>query len=196
MAAAFSEAIRADGVRVGFFSSMDEARRLIAKNRPWLAIVEHDPPRVDGLQICRAIRHHDNHHERQLPVILIAAQEDQVRGAAAGVTDWLIKPFSDAYAQTKIRTWVLRTASQWMRRAMTQDQEWHLAGPPVKRRRRADAALMPQNRIANKRYSENVISTEKSALLWMYCKEIAPFETPAFSKKVGELIAGATKHPT
>jgi hypothetical protein len=73
--------------------------------------------------------------------------------------------------------------------------KWHLAGPPVKRRRRADAALMPQNGTANKHYSENVIGTEKSALLWMYCREIAPFETPAFSKKVGELIAGATKHP-
>jgi hypothetical protein len=28
-----------------------------------------------------------------------------------------------------------------------------------------------------------VISTDKSALLWMYCREIAPFETPTFSKK-------------
>jgi len=45
------------------------------------------------------------------------------------------------------------------------------------------------------RFSENVI-TDKSALLWMYCREIAPFETPAFSKKVGNLIARATKRPS
>jgi hypothetical protein len=31
-----------------------------------------------------------------------------------------------------------------------------------------------------RRSSENVISTDKAALLWMYCKEIAPFE-PAFT---------------
>jgi hypothetical protein len=40
-----------------------------------------------------------------------------------------------------------------------------------------------------------VISTDKAALLWMYCKEIAPFETPTFSKNVGELIARATRAP-
>jgi hypothetical protein len=30
----------------------------------------------------------------------------------------------------------------------------------------------------------------------MYCREIAPFETPAFSKNVGDLIARATKRPS
>jgi hypothetical protein len=46
------------------------------------------------------------------------------------------------------------------------------------------------------RFSENVIRTDKSALLWMYCREIAPFETPAFSENVGNLIARATKRPS
>ena len=44
----------------------------------------------------------------QLPVVVIAAREDQAAGAAAGVTDWLIKPFDSSYARTKIRAWVLR----------------------------------------------------------------------------------------
>ena len=56
---------------------------------------------------------------------------------------------------------------------------------------------MPQKGTENekRRSSENVISTDKAALLWMYCKEIAPFETPTFSKNVGELIARATRAP-
>ena len=33
---------------------------------------------------------------------------------------------------------------------------------------------------------------DRSALLWMYCREIALYETPAFIKNVGELIARAT----
>ena len=37
-----------------------------------------------------------------------------------------------------------------------------------------------------------VVSTDRSALLWMYCREIAPYETPTFIKNVGELIARAT----
>jgi hypothetical protein len=41
-----------------------------------------------------------------------------------------------------------------------------------------------------------MISTDKSVLLWMYCREIAPFETPTFGEKVGELIARATSTPS
>jgi DNA-binding response OmpR family regulator len=205
MAAAFSKAIRAEGIHVEFFSDMDEARKLIAKDRPSLAILEHNPPRIDGMEMCRAIRQQNNDHEHQLPVVLVAAQEDQARGAAAGVTDWLIKPFTDAYAQTKIRAWVLRTACQWMRGVIPEDEERCLARPPVhQQRRRAGArargrAPMAQKGTENRRFteenrriSENVISTDKSALLWMYCREIAPFETPTFSNKVGALIAAAT----
>jgi len=192
MAAAFSEVIRAEGIHVEFLSDMDEARKLISKDRPSLAILEHDPPRIDGMETCRAIRQQDNGHEHQLPVVMVAAQGDQAPGAAAGVTDWLIKPFTGAYAQTKIYAWLLRTACQWMRGGIPEDEERRLARPPVHARR----APMPQKGTENKRFSENVISTDKSALLWMYCREIAPFETPTFSKKVGELIARATKHPS
>jgi hypothetical protein len=55
---------------------------------------------------------------------------------------------------------------------------------------------MPQKGTEKRRSSENVIGTDKSALLWMYCREIAPFETPTFSRKVGELIAPRNKHPS
>jgi len=40
---------------------------------------------------------------------------------------------------------------------------------------------------------ERLTSSDKSALLWMYGREIASFDTPAFSKKLGEIIAGATQ---
>ena len=41
-----------------------------------------------------------------------------------------------------------------------------------------------------------MVSTDRAALLWMYCREIAPYETPTFSKNVGELIARATSTST
>lgn len=40
-----------------------------------------------------------------------------------------------------------------------------------------------------------MISTDKAALLWMYCRQIAPFETSTFSKNVGALIARAKRVP-
>ena len=54
---------------------------------------------------------------------------------------------------------------------------------------------MPQKGTEKRRSSEKVISTDKAALLWMYCKKIAPFETPTFSKNAGEVIARATRGP-
>ena len=183
MAAAFSKVIRTEGIHVEFFSDLDEARKLIAKDRPSLAILEHDPPRIDGMETCRAIRRQDNDHEHQLPVVMVASQEDQASGAAAGVTDWLIKPFTAAYARTKIRAWALRTACQWM----SEVQQRHRAGAQARGSR-----PMAQKGNKKRRSSENVISTDNSDLLWMYCREIAPFETPTFRDKVGELIARAT----
>ncbi len=187
MAAAVSKTIRAEGIHAKFFSNMDEARTLIAKHRPSLAILEHDPPRIDGMEVCRAIRQQETDREHQLPVVMVAAQEDQTAGAVAGVTDWLIKPFNDAYARTKIRAWTLRAACQWMREVIPEDEERRLARPPMQVRR------APMAQKGTGRFSENVIRTDKAALLWMYCREIAPFETPTFSTKVGELIARATK---
>ena len=46
-----------------------------------------------------------------------------------------------------------------------------------------------------RRSSERVTSSDKSVLLLMYGREIAPLETPAFTSKVGEIIARATKTP-
>ena len=44
--AALSEAVQAEGVCAKFFSNVDEARTLIAKDRPSLTILEHDPPTI------------------------------------------------------------------------------------------------------------------------------------------------------
>jgi phosphoribosyl 1,2-cyclic phosphodiesterase/DNA-binding response OmpR family regulator len=191
LAATLSETLRAEGIHTKCFSSMEEARTLIAKDRPSIAILEHHPPYIDGLEMCRAIREQENDHQHQLPVVMVAAQENQAAGAAAGVTDWLIRPFTDAYARTKICAWVLRTACQRSRVVIFEDEKRRLAGPLVRVRR----APMVQRGRENKRFSKNVISTDKSALLWMYCREIAPFETPAFSKAVGDLITRAARRP-
>ena len=86
MATAFSKNIQAEGIHVEFFSDMDEARKLIAKDRPSLVVLEHDPPRIDGMETCRAIRQQGNGHDHQLPVVMVASQEVQAPGAATVMT--------------------------------------------------------------------------------------------------------------
>ena len=124
IAAALAEAIRAEGIRANFFTDIDVARKLIAKDKPSLAIIEHDLAHIDGMTLCRAIRQTESD---ALPVVIMAAQEDAAAGAAAGVTDWLVKPFTPSYARTKIRAWVLRTACRWMRATIPSDEERRIA---------------------------------------------------------------------
>jgi GAF domain-containing protein len=48
---------------------------------------------------------------------MVAATEadaDRAAGAEAGVTDWLVAPFSMVYARTRIRAWALRQACRWV----------------------------------------------------------------------------------
>jgi phosphoribosyl 1,2-cyclic phosphodiesterase/DNA-binding response OmpR family regulator len=120
MAAVLAEAIRAEGIRFNFFSAIDEAGKLINKDRPSLVLLEHDKAKVDGMATCRAIRQIKDH---ETPVVMVAAQEDPGAGAAAGVSDWLIKPFTSSYARTKIRAWVLRTECRWIRATIPEDEE-------------------------------------------------------------------------
>src|SRR6185503_1664839 len=59
--------------------------------------------------------------------VVVADAEDRKGGMAAGVTDWLIRPFSSAYARTRLRAWLLRTAARWARAPLPPDEEQRLA---------------------------------------------------------------------
>src|SRR5262249_31700041 len=90
-AAVLDDALCAEGIYAKAFSSLHTARALMAQERPWLAILEHDPPRVDGMDMCRSIRSLEEDDECRLPVLMVAEQEDQRAGETAGITDWLVK---------------------------------------------------------------------------------------------------------
>jgi phosphoribosyl 1,2-cyclic phosphodiesterase len=53
LAATFSEALRAEGLSAKVFFNIDEARTLVGTERPWLVILEHDPPRIEGIDTWR-----------------------------------------------------------------------------------------------------------------------------------------------
>ena len=177
MSTAVCAAVRAEGIGVKSVTTIDDARAFVAKDRPPLAIVEHDPPRIDGMDMCRAIRSQAKGGNYCPPVIMIAGREDHHPGAAAEVTDWLVKPFTTAYARTKISVWLLRTACQSIRERAAADAQRGFAGTAL------GSPLVP----------DETMSLDKSALLWMYGREIAEFDTPAFSKKLGEIIARASQ---
>jgi phosphoribosyl 1,2-cyclic phosphodiesterase len=69
MAAVVSEALRAESIRARPLREIDAASVAMVKNGPALAIIEHDPPRIDGIALCRALRRHAP--KDRLPVLLV-----------------------------------------------------------------------------------------------------------------------------
>jgi GAF domain-containing protein len=62
-----------------------------------------------------------------VPVIVVTRVQEAQPSANVGVTDWLIWPFSSAYARTRIRAWLLRTAVRWKQASLPPDEEQRLA---------------------------------------------------------------------
>jgi DNA-binding response OmpR family regulator len=83
------------------------------------------------LETRRAIRQQDKDPEHSMPVVIVASEQDQALGISAGVTDWLIKPFTSAYARTKVRAWALRSACKATRRLTPERQELRFAQRPL-----------------------------------------------------------------
>jgi GAF domain len=54
----------------------------------------------------------------ELPVVMVAAREHEEKG----VTDWLTTPFTDSYARTKIRAWILRESCRWVRAPIPENE--------------------------------------------------------------------------
>ena len=190
---AVCKALRAEGICYEACSSIEEARIFLAKKNPWLTILEHNPPRLDGMEMYREILAQAGEGGQPLPTLIVAEQEEQCSGMVAGITmlggaaDWLLKPFTAAYIRTKLRTCLLRTACQSMKKDASRDNERAPTAMTI-----GDAKRAGENEAKE---SETNMHSDKSALLWMYGREIAPFDIPAFSSHVGEIIARATRTP-
>jgi phosphoribosyl 1,2-cyclic phosphodiesterase/DNA-binding response OmpR family regulator len=117
------EAGRADDLTLHTVADPDEVTARIEAARPSLLLLGRRIGARDGLELCRAIRGHAA--TRDLPVVIVArgeAEADRPAGAQAGVTDWLVAPFSPLYARTRIRAWALRQACRWLRAPLPADE--------------------------------------------------------------------------
>jgi len=89
----------------------EEALRLARAERPDLILLDWRLPGPDGLDVCRALRASEERHLREVPIVLVTGTTDAggpETGFAAGVTDYLLKPFSPANLRSRVRAWLLR----------------------------------------------------------------------------------------
>jgi DNA-binding response OmpR family regulator len=81
--------------------ALDKARH----QRPDLVILDLMLPRLDGLEVCRALR-----RDGDLPIIMLTAKDeeiDRVVGLELGADDYVVKPFSVRELLARVKT-VLR----------------------------------------------------------------------------------------
>jgi DNA-binding response OmpR family regulator len=74
---------------------------------PNLLITDSLMPRMNGLQLVRALRENSNPDLATLPIIMLTSrqgEQDIIEGLEAGVDDYVIKPFSPDELAARVRT--------------------------------------------------------------------------------------------
>jgi two-component system response regulator VicR len=88
----------------------EEALARARQTQPDLIILDLMLPRLDGLEVCRALR-----HERDVPIIMLTARDsevDRVVGLELGADDYVVKPFSVRELMARVKNVLRRTATR------------------------------------------------------------------------------------
>ena len=103
--------LRPEGYRLLSASDGNTALEIARAVRPDLLLLDWNMPGRDGLEVCRALRAESEPDLRDVPVVLLTAQvgaEDTAAGFAAGVTDYVTKPFKPTHIRSRVQAWLTR----------------------------------------------------------------------------------------
>jgi two-component system alkaline phosphatase synthesis response regulator PhoP len=97
--------LKRDGYQVLVAYDGVEALRLARESCPDLIVLDLMLPDIDGLEVCRTLR-----HESDVPIIMLTAKttdQDKLTGLDLGADDYVTKPFSPKELAARVRA-VLR----------------------------------------------------------------------------------------
>ena len=102
-----------EGFRVIEAGDGQKALELIKTAHPDLLILDFVMPRLDGPQVCAALR--KDLLLRHVPIIMLTGRgevQDKVHGIEAGADDYLVKPFEPQELLARVRMILRRTAQE------------------------------------------------------------------------------------
>ncbi len=106
---ALDRALRFEGYQVQLASDGAHALELAADVAPDLYLLDVQMPHVDGLSVCRTLRHRGD----RTPILVLTARHeisDRVAGLDAGADDYLVKPCALDELLARVRALLRRAA--------------------------------------------------------------------------------------
>lgn len=92
------------GYRVEHASNGNEALAMMERRKPTVVISDIVMPGMDGYQLCKRIRGHNE--LREVPYILLTSlsdPEDVIKGLECGADSFITKPYDEGYLVSRIR---------------------------------------------------------------------------------------------
>ena len=99
-----------DGYKVIKAADGLDGLRLAREARPDLVVLDLMLPRLDGIEVCRALR-----QESEVPIVMLTArvkEDDRLAGLDLGADDYVTKPFSPRELAARVRAVLRRTARE------------------------------------------------------------------------------------
>ncbi len=106
---ALARALRFEGYQVVLADDGAHALELGAEADPDLYLLDIQMPHVDGLSVCRTLRHRGD----RTPILVLTARHevsDRVEGLDAGADDYLVKPFALDELLARVRALLRRSS--------------------------------------------------------------------------------------
>ncbi len=166
---AVAMALEGDGHKVTTAVSGDEALARWRSSRPDLIVLDVMLPGTHGIEVCRAIRRHD-----QVPIIMLTARADPidvVLGLESGADDYVTKPFETRVLLARVKAVLRRGAHDAEDRVI----------------RHGDVVIDPQGMVVTKGGDEvSLTATEFRLLLELARRPGQVFTRPLLLERVWE----------
>lgn len=95
-----------DGYQVLKAYNGKEALDILSKEQVHLVVLDIMMPEMDGLEVCRKIREHNN-----MPILMLSAKSedmDKILGLSTGADDYLTKPFNPLELIARVKSQLRR----------------------------------------------------------------------------------------
>ncbi len=106
--------LRSDAFRLYTATDGETALRIARAVRPSLILLDWLMPGLDGTEVTRALRAEPDAYFHAVPIVLLTAEaspEKTQEGFAAGITDYLTKPFRAPFVRARVGAWLERVGT-------------------------------------------------------------------------------------